>query len=509
MKKIYTIVIILFTIIQTSYSQTVSPLASAEYCPNTEYTFTVSLPQGSTYSNMFTSNGAMITQFPPSGSGSNFIFNGKFQDANQTQTFNVNYSLNGPQVYTIPFTKIKSLANGSPFARPNATPTSIVAQRCQIQNFNISFAPVKFGNPFEVSQAGYGDIQSYEYLLPVNWKLGNTTAASAWLPGGTNVTVTSNLTTGDGGVIQIRPINTQCGTGLAVGQAIQIPISRPAPSISLTSPQGVIICAGGSANFTLGNIPAGATVLWTYTSNTGGVVTLVNATSPTVTVNNTNNGNARITLTGTVTHCSFTYTRTIEVGLGTGVNTVSYTMLNVGCVSNRAYFYANVIPVNGATNYAWYAKDLSSPGNPFVYKDGGFDFYNIDFPLGGSYRNYTVYVDVTTPCGNVTSNMGEGTFYAPSCLGGGGGARMALSPNPSKDHVTLTLLNEDGKIEKAKTKSIFEIQISDKLGNKVLVRKLTSGQKVVDIDISSLKADNYFVKIWNGEIWLSSQLSKK
>ncbi len=295
--------------------------------------------------------------------------------------------------------------------------------------------------------------------------------------------------------------------GLAVGQAIQIPISRPEPQISITAPQGVIICAGGSANFTLGNIPTGATVLWTYTSNTGGVVTLVNATSPTVTVNNTNIGNARITLIGTVTDCITSYPRQVKVGLGTGVNTVSYTMLNVGCVSNRAYFYANVIPVNGATNYAWYAKDLSVATNPFVYKDGGFDYYNIDFPLGGSDRNYTVYVDVTTPCGNVTSNMGEGTFYAPSCLGGGGGARIAVSPNPTKNHVIITLLDKEGNLEKEK--NILEIQISDKLGNKVLVRKLTSNQKVVDIDITNFKIDNYFIKIWNGDSWLSSQISKK
>ncbi len=509
MKTLYSLALFIFATIYVSYGQTTSPLQTLEYCPNTQYTFTVSLPPGSTYTSMTSANGATITQNPPSGSGSVFNLSGRFQDANQTQTFTVNYSLNGPQVYAIPFKKIKSLTNGSPFARPNPIPTSIVAPRCQIQNFNISFAPVKFGNPFEVSQAGYGDIQSYEYLLPVNWRLGNTTATGAWIPGGTNVTVTSDLSSGDGGIIQIRPINTQCGVGLAVGQAIQIPISRPEPQISITAPQGVIICAGGSANFTLGNIPAGATIKWTYTSNSAGSVNLINDTSPTVTVNNTTGGNARITLIGTVTHCSYTYQRTNEIGLGTGVNTVSYTMLTVNCEGSRAYFYANVIPVNGGTNYAWYAKDLSNPNNPFVLKEGGFGLYNIDFPLGGSDRNYTVYVDVTTPCGNVSSNLGEGTFYAPSCLGGGGGARIAISPNPAKDNVTVTLLDEDGKLEKDKTKNILKIEISDKLGNKVLVRKLSSGQKVVDIDISSLKIDNYFVKIWNGETWLSSQLFKK
>ena len=469
----------------------------------------VVLPSGSTYQSLSVINGSSITLTPPLNSGSTFTFKGKFLDANQTQIFKVDYSNNGNQSKQFTFKKIKSLFFGTPYARINPTPSSIVAQRCLIQNFSISFAPVKFGNPFEVSQPGYGDIQSYEYLLPLNWKLGNSTSTGAWLASGNNVTVTSDLSTGDGGSIQIRPINTQCGVGLAVGQAIQIPISRPEPQISITAPQGVIICAGGSANFTLGNIPVGATVLWTYTSNTGGVVSLVNRTSPTVTVNNTNNGNARITLIGTVTDCITSYPRQVEIGLGTGVNTVSYTMLNVGCVSNRAYFYANVIPVNGATNYAWYAKDLSTPNNPFVYKDGGFDFYNIDFPLGGSDRNYTVYVDVTTPCGNVTSNMGEGTFYAPSCLGGGGGARFAVSPNPTKNHVIITLLDKEGNLEKEKGKNILEIQISDKLGNKVLVRKLSSNQKVVDIDITNLKIDNYFIKIWNGESWLSSQISKK
>ena len=107
------------------------------------------------------------------------------------------------------------------------------------------------------------------------------------------------------------------------------------------------------------------------------------------------------------------------------------------------------------------------------------------------------------------SNLGEGTFYAPSCLGGVGGARVAVSPNPTKNHVIITLLDKEGKLEKEKGKNILEIQISDKLGNKVLVRKLSSNQKVVDIDITNLKIDNYFIKIWNGESWLSSQISKK
>ncbi len=99
MKTLYSLAIFLFATIYVSYGQTsTAPSELLDYCPNTQYTFTVSLPSGSTYTSMTSANGATITQLPPNGSGSIFNFSGRFQDLNQTQTFTVNYSLNGSKV---------------------------------------------------------------------------------------------------------------------------------------------------------------------------------------------------------------------------------------------------------------------------------------------------------------------------------------------------------------------------------------------------------------------------
>ena len=507
MKQLLSIVLYC-TFLNTAYSQTISPVNTVEFCPNTEYTFTVNIPKP--YLSMLGDGNSVVTQPPQIPVGNIFTFKGKFGDVNLKQTFRINYTDN--TFFIFEFKRIKSLffsATSSAFppcniVRPNQV-QPIIFPRCQAASITISFPNIQWFTTFENPEICFGTVTDYEYQLPANWSIGNNNSTgSNWIAGGNSAVVTSDLSTGDGADIRIRASNKTCGTALAAnGPVSTVRISRPEPPLSITAPQ-VIICTGSSADYTLNNIPTGATVLWTYTSNSGGSVNLTNPTLATVTVTNTTTGNASITLIATVSHCSFTYTRNIAISLGKGVNTVNYTMMTIGCQNRRAYFYANVQPVIGSTNYAWYSKDMSNPNNPFVYKDGGFDYYNIDFPLGAGNKYYTVYVNVTTPCGNVQSNLGEGYFYAPSCSGTTN--KVSISPNPSKNNITLQLLDEEGKTE---TINILEIRIYDKLGNEVLLKKIALGQKSVTLNVSSLKPDTYFVKIWNGESWITSQLSKQ
>jgi hypothetical protein len=117
------------------------------------------------------------------------------------------------------YPKIKSLLAANSFSQISPTPTSITAQRCQNQNFNISFTNVQYGNPSEAPPIGYGSVTNYEYQLPSGWKLNNGAPSTGtnWQAANNSVTVTSDLATGEGGVIKIRPVNAACGTGLATG----------------------------------------------------------------------------------------------------------------------------------------------------------------------------------------------------------------------------------------------------------------------------------------------------
>ena len=91
MKRFYFLITyLLFTIAANSQTENISPSRDAEYCPNTEYTFTATIPK--TYQSLLAIGGSQITQLPTSPVGSSFTFKGKFGDLNQKQTFRVFYT---------------------------------------------------------------------------------------------------------------------------------------------------------------------------------------------------------------------------------------------------------------------------------------------------------------------------------------------------------------------------------------------------------------------------------
>jgi hypothetical protein len=285
MKRIY-FILFGFFVTQYCFSQTISPATTTEFCPNVETTFNISVP--GTYDNISVSGGCFITTSPysitTSGGNTTFSFKGKFIDSNQTQTFTVTSIINGSASnFPFRFTKIKSLFNATSASTISLNTVSLVAQRCQIQNFNISFTNVKYGNENVSPSISYGNITNYEYQLPTGWSIGSTTSTgSNWIAGGNNVTVTSDLGTGDGLFVKIRPVNTACGTGLSPGPTKLIAISRPAPTLEIPETQ-TDICSG-SVNYTLTGLPAGATTVWSITNNNS-VASISNATNNSVTVN--------------------------------------------------------------------------------------------------------------------------------------------------------------------------------------------------------------------------------
>ncbi len=226
------IILWLFTLLSTvkSFSQSIYPVESTEVCPGVDITFTVSIYAQSIQNVIpwaLNVNPAVVQPaYNISSNGTEITFNfvGRFSDNNNKQSFRVNYiSLSGQSTSKdFTFTKVKSLLTPTPFSQISPTPTSITAQRCEVENFNISFSNVQYGNIWESPAISYGTVTNYEYLLPTGWKLGLTTSdGSTWLSGGNNVTITSDLSNGVNGSIQIRPTNTGCASGLVPGQAKQ------------------------------------------------------------------------------------------------------------------------------------------------------------------------------------------------------------------------------------------------------------------------------------------------
>ncbi|MFT3946268.1 MAG: T9SS type A sorting domain-containing protein [Agriterribacter sp.] len=244
-------------------AQTISLGTDNEYCPNVEYEFTVTLP-GPYYS--ISASQMQITQQPTAfnAANTNFKFKAKFADVNSKQFVEIQYNSNGKDVFKPEYKKVKSLfyanANNCDVIQPkftsnNAPVTSFSAPLCQVSTFNITFSNIKWYTEFESPKICFGSISDYEYLLPAGWKLGNNTSnGTAWLQGTNTVTITSDLSTGHGSTILIRPKNT-CGANLANGQIpAQIGIIRSAGNLTMSASPNSIPCGSTSpVTFTINN----------------------------------------------------------------------------------------------------------------------------------------------------------------------------------------------------------------------------------------------------------------
>ena len=139
--------------------------------------------------------------------------------------------------------------------------------------------------------------------MPSGWSIGaNVSNGSTWIAEGNNVTVTSDLSTGNGMVIRVRPANN-CSSGLANGQIpATIFISRPKPPLTFTG--GYTVCT--SQNFEANNIPSWVSnYTWLVTPNT--VFDNANPTSNPTTVNKLANGEGDIQLTISSPSCPLAF----------------------------------------------------------------------------------------------------------------------------------------------------------------------------------------------------------
>ncbi len=216
MKKIlFSLALVLPSILLIA--QTISLGTDNEYCPNVEYEFSVTLPGA--YSSISATH-MLITQQPYAVNSSNtsFKFKAKFNDVNIKQSVEIKYGANGASTFKPEYKKVKSLFYSNDasctiiqpkFSSNNAPATSFTAPLCLVSNFAITFSKIKWHTAFETPTYCFGSISDYEYLLPANWKLGNITSnGTTWLQGTNAVTITSDLTSGNGQTILIRPKNT-------------------------------------------------------------------------------------------------------------------------------------------------------------------------------------------------------------------------------------------------------------------------------------------------------------
>ncbi len=532
-----------FTLTSTFSQPTISPnTTNAVYCPNTNISFKVTIsgtgaagknyssPQayGWPYGTLPGCIEADITSAPSiSGDGTNtyITFNGRFYDQNQPQGIEITYVDNsGTQhTYDYHYDEIQSFYNPDPgksLLKP--TPSSKMVPRCQIQTFNVSFPNIAYSDSYTTPELVYGTVTSYQYLLPVGWSLngGAPSDGTTWITANNNVNITSDLSHGDGQRVQIRGVNS-CSGSIYYSPLAYIPITRPAPTLSITSSDGSFALCSGSKTFTVNGATPGSTYSWSI-SPTSIATIPANSTSSSVVVTKAGTSSGVVTLTATATDCVGPLSVPQNILVGGPQTEVTSSVTNITNCQNGNFVIlpsapGSVTTYNGtvtvadpagvATNYTWKLTGTTNQSG-ITFLDNGGGLVSVLSKVSkpgilaltcvatsgcGAYSGY--YYFATTNCNAVVQGTNPSSLQGTSTEETNDnslstGQYINIYPNPARSMVTVFIP------ENVEIKNAF-IQISDTYGRKI--KTITSPNHSNNVMIQDLASGTYFIEIYNNQ----------
>ena len=260
--------------------------------------------------------------------------------------------------------------------------------------------------------------------------------------------------------------------------------TRPAILTNGTAP-----CSGGTYFFR--NVPFGSTVNWN--SSNYSIATVVNSNNQGI-VSRNGSANGIVQLRGTINlPCGTTVIENINLSIGISqpgtIQTGPSTPYDIEVYVN---------PVLGANSYNWYSNGVLVANQ---HSSGA------DIPVVCN-KYYQVSVAAINACGTSATTFRSIKVSCNNVL------VVIATPNPAKSSLNIEIRDDDKTSSLLKDDynlnvQIKEIQIVDKLGNIVLQKKFVEqGSKIV-LDVSKLKADNYYIKVWSGKEWLNTMLLKQ
>ncbi|MEO7049233.1 MAG: T9SS type A sorting domain-containing protein, partial [Ferruginibacter sp.] len=246
-------------------------------------------------------------------------------------------------------------------------------------------------------------------------------------------------------------------------------------------------CTTTSNNYTIPNLPTGATVTWS--ASPLGMVTPNSPNSPQTTL--TKNGNGVITLTAIISNtCGGAITITkqqIAVGSpSTGpINTPLITPYDVEV-------YVDAVP--GASSYNWYNNNILVAGQHRS---------DADIPFAKKCTTYSISVEAVNICGTSTK---VSKLVKSQCL-----PSYSIAPNPTTGILTISPAKVDNNAESAAIAApIQSIKIVDNLG---VVRKIYNygkpGITNTSISLSDFLPGVYNIFIFDGTTWTTQSAIKQ
>lgn len=280
------------------------------------------------------------------------------------------------------------------------------------------------------------------------------------------------------------------------------------PTIAGTGP----VCTS-NRDFTLQDVPVGATVNWSISPTN-----LVNASSGTGTTATfraaSSASNGWITLTFNIiggAGCGIAViTRNIWIGtFTTSQVTVSGT---TGVCPGNLYNYTANVPGGHANNYTY--NWTFPPGWTVNFQSA--NTISLYVPLYNTQYG-TVRVSVNNTCGT-TPYTGVTVFPAYSCGSYLTAGEFSIYPNPADEHITVEQIMEGSSVQADTTEATFteirlntpaslegfSVEMYDQI-QKVVAQGTSKGTKI-QLDTSSLPSGTYFLHIRHKEAVLQKQI---
>lgn len=257
-----------------------------------------------------------------------------------------------------------------------------------------------------------------------------------------------------------------------------------------------------SNNYTITNLPTGATVQWTAAP--AGMVTINSPNSPQTTLTKLANGT--ITLTATITNaCGNGIVSNPKENIIVG--SIPVTEINISLpLANPDNLECNTIyKANGSvsssyqpTGYQWTINPewtiINNPANA-----------SINFaPNANASADGYLGLSVQNGCGWSAEQV---LFMHVSC---NNGYSMAISPNPAQDFVTISSTSNNSKVAKANSQSlIYKIKITDAAGVIRGSYEYQAGIKSTRVSLTNLNSGLYLVSVFDGKNWVTKTIIKK
>jgi hypothetical protein len=346
---------------------------------------------------------------------------------------------------------------------------------------------------FTLENANSLSCASYEWDLESannNW-IYNGSPAPQIIPSNTNsITLTSTLCGVPSSVsVKIKINNIYRGT-------FKVPVITTLPQFTITGPNQ--ICQDNDFTINNNNLPCNATVSWSLSDNTLAAMTV---NGNTATLRALRNG--KVTLTAAISGVCGGSPTTVSHDIITGAiptiilgpyDPVTHNTQGVACFGRMYYF--EPYPVTPGINYTW----SITPPNP----DDGILLFRgtraiVNFSDWGC---YTIHLEQEGGC--ISPETTDRIICSQECWND---FTVTLSPNPSKNDVTVTVDdNGETRAETAKKETVRIQMFQFNTGRKEKEWTYNNAQNKFILNVRGLKKGIYVLTITKGKIQKSQQL---